>query len=62
MPKVSKAKNIEEKINKTIMKKDEFDMIKKEIEKITKKNIKDIRIIFQATKDGTLRPVSKKFY
>ena len=37
-------------------------MIKKEIEKIMKKNIKDIRIIFQATKDGTFRPVSKKFY
>ena len=52
MPKASKAKNIEEKINEAIMKKDEFDMIKKEIEKIMKKNIKDIRIIFQATKDG----------
>ena len=52
MPKVSKAKNIEEKINETIIEKDEFDMIKKEIEKKTKKNIKDIRIIFQATKDG----------
>jgi hypothetical protein len=44
--------NLEEKLNSTIIKKEEFDMIKIAIEKIMKKEIKVINKIYQATEDG----------
>ena len=46
------VKNYKEKLNSTIMEKDEFEMIKSAIEKTMKKDIKDLHKIFQATKDG----------
>lgn len=40
------------KMNSEIMKSDEFDMIRIQIEKTMKKEIKGINILYQATKDG----------